>query len=174
MRSSFALSKVYFAVAGSAIEPAGKVSFAARYADMQAGRMQESSTVMLEEQDRVSDDRSADAPSVGKVLRRAREHQRLSLREVERRTGRASAYLSQVERGVIRQPDPLVLMELARLYHLDFLTLASWAGWARGADAQSEHGDTATTLVRRVLELNPDQRAELLGYVEQLLRQQRS
>src|SRR5438046_3020902 len=68
-------------------------------------------------------------PPVGRVLRRAREHQQLSLREVERRLGRSSAYLSQVERGLIRQPDPVVLLELADLYKLDFMTLATWAGW---------------------------------------------
>src|SRR5207247_5113393 len=67
---------------------------------------------------------------VGHVLRRAREYLRLSLREVERRTGRSNAYLSQIERGLIKQPDPVVLLELADLYRLDFMTLAQWAGWA--------------------------------------------
>src|SRR5436190_1775110 len=66
---------------------------------------------------------------VGRVLRRAREYLRLSLREVERRIGRSNAYLSQIERGVIKQPDPVVLLELADLYRLDFMTLAQWAGW---------------------------------------------
>src|SRR5438552_1477053 len=52
-----------------------------------------------------------DTPKVGIVLRRAREYWKLSLREVERRTGRSNAYLSQVERALIRQPDPTVLLE---------------------------------------------------------------
>ena len=54
-----------------------------------------------------------ETPKVGIVLRRARQYWQLSLREVERRTGRSNAYLSQVERGLIRQPDPAVLLELA-------------------------------------------------------------
>ena len=74
--------------------------------------------------------RRDDVPPVGRVLRRAREHHALALREVARRIGRSSAYLSQIERGVIRQPDPVVLLELAEIYKLDFMTLATWAGWA--------------------------------------------
>src|SRR5438034_283675 len=70
-----------------------------------------------------------EVPSVGRVLRRARVHHGLSIREVERRIGRSSAYLSQIERGLIRHPDPVVLLELAELYKLDFLSLATWAGW---------------------------------------------
>jgi transcriptional regulator with XRE-family HTH domain len=46
----------------------------------------------------------------------------LAIREVGRRLGRSRAYLSQIERGIIRQPDPVVLLELAELYRLDFVT----------------------------------------------------
>ena len=72
-------------------------------------------------------------PQVGSVLRRARMHHRLSLREVERRIGRSNAYLSQVERGLIKQPNLIVLLELAELYGLNFETLASWARWVPAA-----------------------------------------
>lgn len=111
-------------------------------------------------------------PPVGRVLRRAREHQGLSIREVERRLGRSSAYLSQVERGMIRQPDPVVLLELAELYRLDFMTLATWAGWA-GDPERDDRSSSASILVRRVLELDDSQRATVLGYVENLLRESR-
>lgn len=113
-------------------------------------------------------------PAVGSVLRRAREHRGLALREVERRTGRSSAYLSQVERGLIRQPDPVVLLELADLYRLDFMTLARWAGWTDQSGDVSESGNSGTILVRRVLELNEAQRAEIFSYVEKLLRERRT
>ena len=68
-------------------------------------------------------------PEIGSVLRRARMHHQLSLRDVERRIGRSNAYLSQVERGKIKQPDPIVLLDLAELYGLNFETLAIWARW---------------------------------------------
>jgi transcriptional regulator with XRE-family HTH domain len=114
-----------------------------------------------------------EAPPVGRVLRRAREHKGLSIREVERRIGRSSAYLSQVERGVIRQPDPVVLLELAKLYRLDFMTLATWAGWTGELDSE-ERSDSTSVLVRRVLQLDDRQRAAVLGYIESLLREGRS
>ncbi len=114
------------------------------------------------------------APPVGRVLRRAREHQQLSLREVERRIGRSSAYLSQVERGLIRQPDPVVLLELAELYRLDFMTLAIWAGWAGDTEGDTDRGNSASLLVRRVLELDDTQRTEVLSYIERILRERRT
>lgn len=118
-----------------------------------------------------------ETPKVGIVLRRARQYWQLSLREVERRTGRSNAYLSQVERGLIRQPDPAVLLELAELYKLDFMTLATWAGWA-GADvgSQSGHGssDSASLLIRRALELDDSQRTRALAFIDELLRSGRS
>ena len=118
-----------------------------------------------------------EAPSVGGVLRRARKHRQLSLREVERRIGRSNAYLSQVERGLIRQPDPIVLLELAEIYRLNFMTLATWAGWASSEgypERDPDRGDSASVLVRRVLGLNDRQRTQALSYIESLLRERRT
>ena len=117
------------------------------------------------------------SPSVGKVLRRARSHRQLSLREVERRTGRSNAYLSQVERGLIRQPNPVVLLELAELYGLNFMTLTTWAGWVSPeGDPEQDPArlDSTSGLVRRVLELDGRQRTQVLSYVESLLRERRT
>ncbi len=82
--------------------------------------------------------------------------------------------MSQVEHGLIRQPDPVVLLELAELYKLDFMTLAKWAGWTNEPEGYSDRGNSATLLVRRVLELDDTQRAEILSYIEKLLREQRT
>lgn len=119
-------------------------------------------------------DTRSTVPAIGAVLRRAREHHQLSLREVERRTGRSSAYLSQVERGLIRQPDPVVLLELAEMYRLDFLTLARWAGWAGDAETPNESTYSATHLVRQILELNDEQRVHVTAYIQELLRKTRT
>ena len=116
-------------------------------------------------------------PAVGRVLRQARTHHQLSLREVERRIGRSNAYLSQVERGLIRQPDPSVLLDLAELYGLNFMTLAGWAGWSARAKedvSDSRRGDSTEILVRRVLELDATERDEVLAYVEKLRRKRRT
>jgi transcriptional regulator with XRE-family HTH domain len=62
-------------------------------------------------------------------LRRARMHQGLSLRDVERRTEIPNAHLSQIERGRIRRPDPAIVFELAQLYRLNYALVAEWAGY---------------------------------------------
>ena len=117
-----------------------------------------------------------DPPQIGGVLRRARLHRQLSLREVERRIGRSNAYLSQVERGLIKQPDPIVLLELSELYGLNFRTLATWALWlADDPDpANPRARDSTAVLVRQVMELDASERATVLRYVESLLRERRT
>lgn len=119
-------------------------------------------------------------PSVGGVLRRARTHRQLSLREVERRIGRSNAYLSQVERGLIKQPDPSLLLDLAELYGLNFTTLAAWAGWSDTVDDSAACPDrpdphvSTRILVRRLLELDSTERKQVLMYIETLRRQRRT
>lgn len=115
-------------------------------------------------------------PQVGSVLRRARTHHQLSLREVERRIGRSNAYLSQVERGLIKQPDPIVLLELAELYGLNFQILATWANWGptdpETSDTRSR--DSTAVLIRQAMELDANERAEVLSYINSILRQRRT
>ena len=113
---------------------------------------------------------------MGGVLRRARLHRHLSLREVERRIGRSNAYLSQVERGLIKQPDPIVLLELAELYGLNFQTLAAWAHWVpTDPDSSDAHSRNSTAvLVRQMMELNAEERATVLRFVDSILRKRRT
>ena len=117
-----------------------------------------------------------DRPLVGSVLRHARIHHQLSLREVERRIGRSNAYLSQVERSLIKQPDPIVLLELSELYGLNFRTLATWALWVNDeADpSDADAADSTTVLVRQIMQLDASQRATVLRYVDSILRECRT
>ena len=103
-------------------------------------------------------------------------HHQLSLREVERRIGRSNAYLSQVERGLIKQPDPIVLLELSELYGLNFRTLATWALWVSDdADPADSHArDSTAVLVRQIMELDASERATVLRYVDSILRERRT
>ena len=121
-------------------------------------------------------DAREDRPLVGSVLRHARMHHQLSLREVERRIGRSNAYLSQIERGLIKQPDPVVLLELSELYGLNFRTLATWALWVSDEpDTPDAHAsDSTTVLVRQIMQLDASQRATVLRYVDSILREHRT
>ena len=115
-------------------------------------------------------------PQIGGVLRRARMHCQLSLREVERRIGRSNAYLSQVERGLIKQPAPIVLLELSELYGLNFRTLATWALWLTDDPdpVNARARDSTTVLVRQIMELDAGEQATVLRYVESILRERRT
>ncbi|MFD9741063.1 helix-turn-helix domain-containing protein [Umezawaea sp. NPDC059074] len=107
-----------------------------------------------------------DPGRVADTLRRARQYRGWSLREVERRTGRANAYLSQVERGVIRRPDPAVLLQLADLYSLNFDLLMQWS--EPEAENLDDPMDEATTraLIRQIVNLTPQQRRRALELLQ--------
>ena len=117
-----------------------------------------------------------DRRRVGSALRYARMHRQLSLREVERRIGRSNAYLSQIERGLIKRPDPMVLLELAQLYGLNFRTLATLAHWMSDDpdSAETEAADSTVSLIRQVMELDANERATVLSYVDSILRERRT
>ena len=53
-----------------------------------------------------------------------REGRRLSLRELEERTGIGDSYLSQLERGKIKKPGVFTLLKLAEFYHVKIEWLA--------------------------------------------------
>ncbi|GLC28251.1 helix-turn-helix domain-containing protein [Roseisolibacter agri] len=70
-------------------------------------------------------------PSLGQMLRSAREARGLSLRDVERATeGKVSnGYLSLLESDSVKQPSPNHLYHLAQAYRLDYAELMRLAGY---------------------------------------------
>jgi transcriptional regulator with XRE-family HTH domain len=69
------------------------------------------------------------ASQLGPRLRAHREKLGYSGREVARRAGVNSGYLSQLERGSVRHPAPTILDRLADAYELPYLTVLEWAGY---------------------------------------------
>lgn len=108
---------------------------------------------------------------VGEALRRARLYRRWSLREVERRTGRPNAYLSQIERGVIRRPDPVVVWRLADLYGLNFELLMQWAGQDVSKPSDPLDDSTMSTLIKQIVNLDENQRIRAVALLEELARE---
>jgi len=106
-------------------------------------------------------------PVLGEILRRARQHQGLSLRQVEHRIGVSNAHLSQIERGSIRRPDPAILMKLAELYGLNYELMAEWSGYLDG-DVPRSSGGLAGLALRLFVELNPVAQRDVLAYLEKL------
>ena len=79
---------------------------------------------------------------IGALLKRLRG--RVSLREVTRRTGVSTSYLSQIERGV-SQPGANVIRKLAELYNVDAQQLLRRAGHGPQPDP---YGDEAMDVER--------------------------
>jgi transcriptional regulator with XRE-family HTH domain len=106
-------------------------------------------------------------PVLGDVLRHARLHHRMSLRQVERQIGVPNAYLSQIERSVIRQPNPSVLMGLAELYDLNYGLIAEWAGYLEESSSRGA-GSLAGLALRLFVDLDPVAQRDALEYLESL------
>ncbi|WP_183560869.1 helix-turn-helix domain-containing protein [Mucilaginibacter sp. SP1R1] len=66
--------------------------------------------------------------TLGGMLREARELKKLSLREVEVKSGISNAYLSQLENDKIKKPSANTLYKLGDLYNITFDELMVSAG----------------------------------------------
>jgi transcriptional regulator with XRE-family HTH domain len=78
-------------------------------------------------------DQTAANQTFGAYLRDLRRARRLTLREVEERSGVSNSYLSQVENGHISQPSPQMLQKLAEAYEVPYEHLMARAGYIRPA-----------------------------------------
>lgn len=110
---------------------------------------------------------SADGPpKLAAVLRGARSHHALTLRVVEEKTGIPNGYLSQIEKGHIKRPDPAALWKLADLYRLDFFQMLNLAG--HGQEPAEELAATARLVFNLLQELRPEDRQQALRRIEEL------
>jgi len=69
------------------------------------------------------------ADNLGSYLKRKREEKRLTLRQIEEKTGIKNAHLSQLENGRITKPLPDLLHKLAKAYQIPYEILHEMAGY---------------------------------------------
>lgn len=96
----------------------------------------------------------------------------MSLRDVERRSGLQSGYLSQLERGKIAHPGPPVLRAIADGYGVRYEDVLSWTGYAITADSPSPRQAAAMSAVAALGEPSEDE-LETLTAIVNLLRTKR-
>src|SRR2546425_8783090 len=76
-------------------------------------------------------DRGGRMPTLGDELARLRRLKGWTLRDVEEKTKKkvSNSYLYQLESGIVKEPSPNILYELARVYDVSYGKLMRLAGF---------------------------------------------
>lgn len=106
---------------------------------------------------------------LGEFIRRQREMQELTLRQLAQMTGISNPYLSQIERG-LREPSEKVLEALADNLKLSADVLYEHAGRVRAGEEQGgdadEQGEAVVEAIKADKRLTARQRTALLEVYE--------
>lgn len=103
------------------------------------------------------------APSLGAVLRQAREVRRLSAVDAARAAGISSAYLSKLENDGVKKPSPPVLLQLSEALTIPYADLMRLCGYrVPGAEAVSPVVAVSAALFADVTD---EEREELVKYL---------
>lgn len=109
--------------------------------------------------------------TLGQYLASIREDRDLSQRDVEKATGKvvSNAYLSQIENGLIKKPNPNILHALAELYAVSYEELMERAGYIVPTRSRSgagqRHGRVATFAGHNLTDEEEAKLVEFLGYL---------
>src|SRR4051794_7125209 len=90
-------------------------------------------------------------PPLGELIRRHRELQELSMRQLASMVGISNPYLSQIERG-LREPSERVLEAIAGGLETSADALADQAGWIRHRDHAADHEDVEPPVLAAIRE----------------------
>ncbi len=106
-------------------------------------------------------------------LKTIRELKKLSLRQVEKTAGITNAYLSQLERGIAKNPSPNILYELAKVYDVPYESLMEAAGYLKKADNTKSQRPTAIQAALMSSNLTDEESKMVAQYIE-FLRKERN
>ena len=105
--------------------------------------------------------------ALGGLLADLRTAKGLSLRDVEEATGRAvsNAYLSQLEKGKIKQPSPSILHQLAAVFAVPYEALMEKAGYLLPSAENGSAGRRKRLAAFAIDDLTAEEEEELLKYL---------
>ncbi|RUV29299.1 helix-turn-helix transcriptional regulator [Mesorhizobium sp. M5C.F.Ca.IN.020.32.2.1] len=108
--------------------------------------------------------------TLGRYLASIREDRDLSQRDVEKATNKvvSNAYLSQIENGLIKKPNPNILHALAELYAISYEDLMERAGYivpTRSRSGEQRHGRVATFAGHNLTDEEEAELVQFLGYL---------
>jgi transcriptional regulator with XRE-family HTH domain len=103
------------------------------------------------------------APSIGAVLRQAREVRQLSAGDAARAAGISAAYLNRLENDAVKKPSPHVLHQLSEALTVPYSDLLRLSGYPL---PDGPNGAAASTVTEALFaDLTDDEREELLEYL---------
>jgi HTH-type transcriptional regulator, competence development regulator len=103
------------------------------------------------------------APSIGAVLKQAREVRELSAIDAARAAGISAAYLSKLENDAVKKPSPHVLHQLSEALAVPYAELMRLSGYRVPGDSKASSTDTVSAAL--FADLTDDERDELLEYL---------
>jgi transcriptional regulator with XRE-family HTH domain len=102
-------------------------------------------------------------PSIGAVLRRAREVRVLSGVDAARAAGISAAYLSKLENDAVKMPSPPVLDRLGEALAVPYAELMRLSGYRVPGESDADPADAVSAAL--FAGLTADERDELLEYL---------
>jgi transcriptional regulator with XRE-family HTH domain len=111
------------------------------------------------------------AETLGSRLRAARKAKGMSLRDVERATGINNAHLSQIENGVIANPEVAMLWALAAEYECDYSDfLGTTEQDAETTSTSAAQRRRLTAVMRAMGEMTPEEQGDVLNFMSEIRR----
>ena len=103
------------------------------------------------------------APSIGVVLKQAREVRELSAVDAARAADISPAYLSKLENDAVKRPSPHVLHQLSEALAVPYADLMRLSGYR--VPGETDQNATETVGAALFADLTDDERDELLEYL---------
>ena len=103
------------------------------------------------------------APSIGTVLRQARDVRELSAADAARAAGISAAYLSKLENDAVKRPSPHVLHQLSEALAVPYAELMRLSGYR--VPGENERSAAPTIGAALFADLTDDEQEELLEYL---------
>lgn len=102
-------------------------------------------------------------PSIGGVLKQAREVRQLSAGDAARAAGISAAYLNRLENDAVKRPSPHVLHNLSEVLNVPYSDLLHVSGYP--LPHEPDHNAAQTIGSALFADLTDDERDELLEYL---------
>jgi transcriptional regulator with XRE-family HTH domain len=103
------------------------------------------------------------APSIGGVLRQAREVRQLSAGDAARAAGISAAYLNRLENDSVKKPSPHVLHQLSEVLSVPYNDLLHLSGYPLPHEPDRNVANSIGSAL--FADLSDDEREELLEYL---------